>query len=76
MFSPEHFDNCGRVRVWNLETGEWMVRSAVDAREMVTRGIAALTSPEGVPMPEPKPVKVAEKPKRGRPRGYAKPSEK
>ncbi len=55
MFTPDMLDNCGRVRIWNLETGEWMVRAPVDAKTMIKMGICSLTKPEGVSESKPEP---------------------
>ena len=74
MFTPDMLDNCGRARIWNLETGEWIIRAPIDAKTMIGMGICSLTMPDGAvekapePTIEPKPAAEPTKPKSGRPK--------
>jgi len=42
----EKLDKSGRMRVWKLDTGEWIYHYPVDVIEMMARGAVALEKPE------------------------------
>lgn len=53
VLKGQPMDARGLVKVFELETGKWIERTAVDASELITRKLATLTEPAPPPAPEP-----------------------